>query len=318
MYKKGKSNPKRIELSEWIYMADKVLISIKDLYIKSIILKDLDKRGFEIVEATDEVDLFLKLDIFRESILYYIVQINPNTYGKQYDKIKQIRQEEYFKNLPVMAIIPDNSKEYINGAQEAEVNDLFLMPAKRELLKDYLTERLSAFITKIPTKDNEYLNKVRDNLLSGLSSNGDLINEIKRASRGKYPVSFVMCRLSGIHIGMVQEFYDKLALQMRETDKIANHDYRTFIIVCPFTMKKYLLEVEKKVRETYEKMFQGKGKLYMYSVTYPDDGDTLEKLIDTMEKGVHDSIVISGMKQPLNTLSREKLEEFKNMLKLYK
>jgi len=203
MYKKGKSNPKRIELSEWIYMADKVLISIKDLYIKSIILKDLDKRGFEIVEATDEVDLFLKLDIFRESILYYIVQINPNTYGKQYDKIKQIRQEEYFKNLPVMAIIPDNSKEYINGAQEAEVNDLFLMPAKRELLKDYLTERLSAFITKIPTKDNEYLNKVRDNLLSGLSSNGDLINEIKRASRGKYPVSFVMCRLSGIHIGMV-------------------------------------------------------------------------------------------------------------------
>lgn len=179
------------------------MISIKDLYIKSIILKDLDKRGFEIVEATDEVDLFLKLDIFRESILYYIVQINPNTYGKQYDKIKQIRQEEYFKNLPVMAIIPDNSKEYINGAQEAEVNDLFLMPAKRELLKDYLTERLSAFITKIPTKDNEYLNKVRDNLLSGLSSNGDLINEIKRASRGKYPVSFVMCRLSGIHIGMV-------------------------------------------------------------------------------------------------------------------
>jgi len=105
---------------------------------------------------------------------------------------------------------------------------------------------------------------------------------------------------------------------MRETDKIANHDYRTFIIVCPFTVKKYLLEVEKKVRETYEKMFQGKGKLYMYSVTYPDDGDTLEKLIDTMEKGVHDSIVISGMKQPLNTLSREKLEEFKNMLKLYK
>jgi len=300
-------------------MADKVLISVKDLFIKSIILKHLYKRGFEIVEVVDEIDLFLKLDIFRESILYYIVQISANTYGEQYDQIKRIRQENYFKSLPVMAIIPENSKEYIKGAKEAEVNDVFLMPAKRELLKDYLVERLSSFTAKIPSKDSEeYINKVRENLLSGFNSNNDLKNELKRASRGKYPVSFIMCRLSGIHIGLVQEFYDKLALEMRETDRIANHDYRCFIIVCPFTMKKYLIEIEKKVRGIFERMFQGLGKLYMYSVTYPDDGESLEKLLDIMEKGVHDSIVISGMRQPLNTLSKEKLEEFKNMLKLYK
>jgi len=300
-------------------MADKVLISVKDLFIKSIILKHLYKRGFEIVEVVDEIDLFLKLDIFRESILYYIVQISANTYGEQYDQIKRIRQENYFKSLPVMAIIPENSKEYIKGAKEAEVNDVFLMPAKRELLKDYLVERLSSFTAKIPSKDSEeYINKVRENLLSGFNSNNDLKNELKRASRGKYPVSFIMCRLSGIHIGLVQEFYDKLALEMRETDRIANHDYRCFIIVCPFTMKKYLIEIEKKVRGIFERMFQGSGKLYMYSVTYPDDGESLEKLLDIMEKGVHDSIVISGMRQPLNTLSKEKLEEFKNMLKLYK
>jgi len=300
-------------------MADKVLISVKDLFIKSIILKHLYKRGFEIVEVVDEIDLFLKLDIFRESILYYIVQISANTYGEQYDQIKRIRQENYFKSLPVMAIIPENSKEYIKGAKEAEVNDVFLMPAKRELLKDYLVERLSSFTAKIPSKDSEeYINKVRENLLSGFNSNNDLKNELKRASRGKYPVSFIMCRLSGIHIGLVQEFYDKLALEMRETDRIANHDYRCFIIVCPFTMKKYLIEIEKKVRGIFERMFQGSGKLYMYSVTYPDDGESLEKLLDIMEKGVHDSIVISWMRQPLNTLSKEKLEEFKNMLKLYK
>ncbi len=217
-----------------------------------------------------------------------------------------------------MAIIPDNSPEYVNGAKEADVNDLFLVPAKRELLKDYLTERLSAFTAKIPSSDFEYMNKVRESLLSSLSSNSDLRNEIKRASRGKYPVSLVMGRLSGIHIGMVQEFYDRLALQMRETDRTINHDYRTFIIVCPFTMKKYLLEIERKIRGVFEKMFQGSGKLYMYSVTYPDDGESLEQLIEIMEKGVHDSIVISRMRQPLNTLSREKLEEFKNMLRPYK
>lgn len=309
---------KQVKFRCVVQMADKVLVSVEDRFIKSIVLRDLHKKGFEIVEAVDEVDLLLKLDIFKESILYYIIQINAENYGKQYGQIKKVRQIEYFKNLPVMAIIPDNSPEYVNGAKEADVNDLFLVPAKRELLKDYLTERLSAFTAKIPSSDFEYMNKVRESLLSSLSSNSDLRNEIKRASRGKYPVSLVMGRLSGIHIGMVQEFYDRLALQMRETDRTINHDYRTFIIVCPFTMKKYLLEIERKIRGVFEKMFQGSGKLYMYSVTYPDDGESLEQLIEIMEKGVHDSIVISRMRQPLNTLSREKLEEFKNMLRPYK
>lgn len=299
-------------------MSDKVLISVSDMFIKSIILKDLYKKGFEIVEATDEADLFLKLDIFRESILYYIIQINADIYIEQFDLVRKIRGVEYFRNLQVMAIVPDASKAYINGATEAGINDVFPIPARRELLKDYLPERLSVFTTRVPGRDNDYLIKIRENILAELSSNSDLRNEIKRASRGNYPVSFVMGRISGIHIGMVQEFYDKLALQMRETDKIVNHDYRTFIIICPFTMKKYLPAIERKIRGTFEKMFGGMGKLYMYSVTYPDDGESLEKLIEIMEKGVHDSIVISGMRQPLNTLGREKLEEFRNMLKLYK
>ncbi|AGC67689.1 hypothetical protein Cst_c06740 [Thermoclostridium stercorarium subsp. stercorarium DSM 8532] len=299
-------------------MAGKVLITVGDMFIKSVILKYLHEKGFEILEAAEEIDLFLKLDIFKESILYYIIQINQDTFRKQYDMIKKIRQKEYFENMPVMAIIPEISKEYIEGAKEAEVNDVVPVPAKRELLRNYLPERISAFTTKIPVTGDECLEKIRENILSDLSTNSDMENEIKRASRGNYPVSFVMGRVSGIHIGLVQEFYDNLLLQMRETDRIVNYDYRVFIIVCPFTMKKHVTEIEKKARITFEKMFKGIGKLYIYSATYPDYGERLEKLVEIMEKGVHDSIVISGMRQPLNTLSKDKLEEFKNMLKLYK
>jgi len=299
-------------------MADRVLITVSDMFIKSIILKHLNKKGFEIVEASDETDLLLKLDIYRDSILYYIIQVDADSYARQYDMVMKIRQEEYFKNLPVMAIAPDASKKYIEGAKDADINDVFPVPSRRELLKDYLPERLSAFVTKIPAGANEYISRIKESILSGLGSNGDLKKELKRASRGKYPVSFVMGRISGIHIGLVQEFYDKLSVQMRETDKIVNHDYRTFIVACPFTVKNNVIEIERKIRVTFEKMFKGIGRLYLYSVTYPDDGESLEKLVETMEKGVHDSIVISGMRQPLNTLSKQKLEEFRNMLKLYK
>jgi len=299
-------------------MADRVLITVNNMFIKSIILKNLHAKGFEIIEASDEADLFLKLDIYRESIMYYIIQVNADTYEKQYDMVKRIRQEEYFRNLPIMAIVPDVSKEFISGAKDADINDVFPVPSRRELLKDYLPERLSAFITKIPSGDSEYMNKIKESIMSDLGTNSELKNEIKRASRGKYPVSFVMGRISGFHIGLVQEFYDKLSQQMRETDRIVNHDYRTFIIACPFTMKKNVVEIERKIRGMFDNMFKGTGKLHMYSVTYPDDGDSLERLVEIMEKGVHGSIVISGIRQPLNTLSKDKLEEFRNMLKLYK
>ena len=59
-------------------------------------------------------------------------------------------------------------------------------------------------------------------------------------------------------------------------------------------------------------------RLDMYGATYPNDGRSVEKLVELCEKGVHDSIVISGIREPLNELSREQLEEYKRMLRLYK
>ena len=100
-----------------------------------------------------------------------------------------------------------------------------------------------------------------------------------------------------------------------------NNDYRTFIVVCPFTQKKYTIEVEKKIRRAFEEMFGGYTKfrrLDMYGATYPEDGRSMDKLLEIMGKGVNDSIIISSIHEPLNKLSREHLEEYKNMLKLYK
>jgi hypothetical protein len=56
----------------------------------------------------------------------------------------------------------------------------------------------------------------------------------------------------------------------------------------------------------------------MYGVTYPDDGKNISELIGILEKGVHDSVIISGIREPLNAISRERLEEYRKMLKLYK
>jgi hypothetical protein len=54
-------------------MADKILCSIEDRFLKSIVLKQLFEKGLEFIESLDERDLYLKLDIFKETILFYII-----------------------------------------------------------------------------------------------------------------------------------------------------------------------------------------------------------------------------------------------------
>lgn len=304
-------------------MSDKVLVYIEDHFIRATVLKVLFERNLEFVEVLDANDMRLKLDLFMESIIFLIIQISPNTYEKQYNMIKSLKQGKDIPAFPVMAIIPDDSAEYVGGAKKADIDDVILIPEKRELFREFFVTRLTGFMKKIPKGERGQpdLDELRKSILADLSSNDDLKREIKRAGRGKYSVSFVMGRLAGIHIGLVQDFYDKLAKALRETDKIVNYDYRTFIVVCPFTIKTYLVEVEKKIRETFETMFGGYTRfrrLDMYGVTYPNDGKSLAALVEIMEKGVHDSIVISSIREPLSDLSRERLEEYKNMLKLYK
>lgn len=304
-------------------MSDKVLVYIEDRFIRAAVLKVLFERNLEFVEVLDENDMRLKLDLFRETVIFLIMQISAVTYEQQYSLVKSLKQGSDLPAFPVMAIIPDGSVEYVGGAKKAGIEDVILIPEKREMFREFFVTRLIEFMKKVPKgeRGRPDLDELRKSILSDLSVNGDLKREIKRAGRGKYSVSFVMGRLAGIHIGLVQDFYDKLGTVMRETDRIVNYDYRTFIVVCPFTIKTYLVEVEKKVRETFEIMFGGYTRfrrLDMYGVTYPDDGKNLAALVEIMEKGVHDSIVISSIQEPLSDLSRERLEEYKNMLKLYK
>lgn len=304
-------------------MADKILCSIEDRLIKGIVLKHLFEKGMEFIEILDEKDLYLKLDIFKETILFFIIQVNYDSYKEQYKMIKSIKQKSGLSNFPVMAIIPDGSVEFVRGAKQAGIEDVVLIPEKRELFKELFLTRLNDFLKKIPSSKGIHpdLEEIRKSILTSLSDNAELKNEIKRAGRGKYSVSFVMGRITGVHIGMIQEFYDKLKSELRETDKVINNDYRTFIVVCPFTLKECLIEIEKKIRKVFEDMFGGYSRLRrldMYGAAYHDDGSSMNKLLEIMEKGVHDSIIISGIHEPLNSLSKERLEEYKNMLKLYK
>lgn len=302
-------------------MADKVLILIEDRVIKGIVLKILYEKNIEFMEGLDLKDLQLKLDIFQDTILFHIIQINRQSYREQFEFVKSVKGE-VISGFPVLAIIPADTSEFVGGAKKAGIEDVVLIPEKRDQFRDFFTARLTEFMKNIPIKEqNDEGEPMPKTVLVDLTSDEDLKHEIKRAGRGKYAISFVMVRFTGVHIGLIQDFYIKLKKEMRDTDKIINYDYHTFIVVCPFTVKSYLVEVENKIRETFEGLFGGHSRLRrldMYGVTYPDDGKNIDNLVEVMEKGVHDSNIISSIHEPLNAISRERLEEYRKMLKLYK
>ena len=301
-------------------MADKVLIYLEDRVIKGIVLKILREKDLEFLEGLDIKDIQLKLDIFQDTVLFHIIQIGRENYREQFNFIKNVK-EQYAAGFPVLAIIPGDSSEFVNGAKKAGIEDVVMIPEKREQFRDIFSARLTEFIKTIPIKEpnKEEVNQKKDGT-AGFISDEALQHEIKRAVRGKYSISFVMGRFSGVHIGLIHEFYAKLTQDMRDTDRIMSYDYHTFIVVCPFTVKSFLVEVEKKIREAFEGMFgySRVRRLDMYGVTYPDDGRNISELISILEKGVHDSVIISGIREPLNSISRERLEEYRKMLKLYK
>jgi len=301
-------------------MADKVLIYIQDRAIKGIVLKILREKGLEFLEGLDIKDIQLKLDIFQDMVFFHIIQIGKENYKEQFEFVKKVK-ERSSANFPVIAIVLGDGIEFVSGAKKAGIEDIVLIPEKREQFRDVFSTRLTDFLKSIPGKETKAEEKhQKKNEAAEFLSDEVLKQEIKRANRGKYSISLVMGRFTGIHIGQIHEFYAKLKKDMRDTDRIMSYDYHTFIVVCPFTVKSYLVDVEKKIRDAFERMFgySRVRRLVMYGVTYPDDGKNISDLISIMENGVHDSMIISGIREPLNAISRDRLEEYRKMLKLYK
>ncbi|MBP7174930.1 MAG: hypothetical protein KBA53_01760 [Thermoclostridium sp.] len=301
-------------------MAKKVLIYIEDRVIKGIVLKILHDNGLEFLEGLDINDIQLKLDIFQDTIFFQIIQIGRETSKEQYEFVRKMK-EESATDFPVLAIIPDDVSEFVGGAKKAGIEDVVLIPEKREQMRDIFYTRITEFVKTLPHEEPIHEHELQKAYgTADLTTDEAIKREINRAVRGKYSISFVMGRFTGINVGSIHEFYDKLKKDMRDTDRIISYDYHTVIVVCPFTVKSYLIEVEKKIREAFEGMFgySRVRRLDMYGVTYPDDGTNIIELTGILEKGVHDSIIISSIREPLNSISRERLEEYRKMLKLYK
>lgn len=312
---------------------DKVLINCENRYLKGTLLRVLVELGLDVAEASDEEDVRLKLSLFRDAIVLYVLEVTRQDRERLYDEVQRLLSVRTPYRGAILALVPDESADMVGGALRAGIGDVILLPQRRERYRDVLLERLPAVIDKgrslmgradaqpepsaeaPPPPVAEPIPPALEDL------GGELIRELKMANRGGHTLSLLMVRAVGLDESELAGLRDALVQELRDTDRVLPHGPQTFIIVCPFTAKGFIVTVERKVRDVYGRLFGAFARdrrIFMYGANYPSEEQDAATLMARMENGIHDSMAFTSLREPLHTLSAVEVEQFRKKLKLYK
>ena len=295
-------------------MEQKILVSVETNYIKVAILKTLVEMGLEFTEANSTSDVQLKLELFPEKILFIVQEITKKNSLSQFSMVRGIKNSSKYGSVPVLCLLPDDTVDFVAPSMEAKVDEVLLIPKNSNEFK-------SKFVMKLmeTLKYNENEDESPKLNISDVSSPEQIYNELKRASRGMYSIALVLIALISHTPEDIETFTKALKEGFRDTDQVIRVDYRTFMVVCPFTDKENVLDVENKIRKIYIKAVGQQNsvkRIALFGLSYPKDGLDFNELYLKLKKGVQESFVISHIKEPLNRLSKDKLDEYRKRLKL--
>lgn len=299
-------------------MDKNILLNIRNRYIKNILLKSIAKADIGVLDIIDADDMAIKLDAFGDSVVLAIFEIVDNNMSAVRDIISQFKK--ICPSAPVMAIVYKDTSDIVKHAMKLGVKDILFLTKNIETYEEIIQTRMAHHyknINKFQLKD-PLLFEIYDENMSIKEALGI---ELKRAVRGDYSLSFIIAYLSGNDPKAVQSIANTIKKFIRDTDKMFLVDNRTFVIAFPFVEKIHVPTLEEKFREAFKKEEKKVGinkKLCLYSSTFPDDGDNLEQLLDRLEKGINNSMVINSVQAPLNSFTQSDIEDYKKKIRQYK
>lgn len=306
---------------------DRVLVNCENRFLKGLLLRLLVEVGLDVAEATDEEDVKLKMNLFGSSIILYVMEVTSRNRDRLYSEVQRLKTGKNPYSGNIIALVPNDSAEMVGGALKAGIGDVILLPAQRERHHAILSERIQAVTESIRRRkasavlEQEEAEPVEPSFEEGISIRSELLREIKMANRGGHTVSFLMVRSIGLGEAEIKRFTEELSESLRDTDLLAEYDRSAFVVICPFTAKPSLVEVERKVHHAYAKLFGDftkERRAFLYGANYPSEERDVEKLLMRMENGIHDSMAFTAIREPLRKLSPTEMEQFRRKLKLYR
>lgn len=296
-------------------MDKNILLYVKNRFIKNTLLKSIAKAEIGVLEIIDPDDMRIKLGAYGKSIVLVVIEIIDD---KMYDLEDTLSHfKAIYPSVPVVAIVYKDTYEIVNLAMKLGVKDILFLTKNIDTYTDAIQNKMAYYYDIINKQQKETF--LSEMIHENISIKESLNLELKRAVRGGYSISFILAYLSGYGPESVKSIIDSSKRFIRDTDKMFSMDEDTFIAAFPFVGKSYVPLLEEKFREAFKAQKMGIHKKFcLYGATFPDDGDTLEKLLDRLEKGINNSMVINNVQIPLNSLSLSDIEDYKKKIKQYK
>jgi GGDEF domain-containing protein len=297
------------------YMDRSVFIDIEDLFVKKILIKAIADKSMGIIDSSGLLDMEIKLQTVGDRVFLAIVEVFDKNLNEIEERNKIFRK--YCPSIPVLALVYKHTSDIVGFVMSLGFEDILLLPENTELYNGLIENKLNSYLTQMAEiKLPEFIrgnNEIKENLKL----------ELSRAARGAYSLSFVMAHLTGAisEEDLLKSYVGKIKSFLRNTDKLYLMDDSTFIVVFPFAKKESIPSLEDKFREAYKLEKPKIGihkKLCIFSATYPDDGENLDILLERLEKGINNSMVINSVHSPFNSLSRAEIENYKKMIKQYR
>lgn len=282
-------------------MKGKALLNVYTHQIKNDLLSILVQNNCDFVEVFEPDDLAFKYNLMKGKLGLYIHELDEENYTKSLENIKSITDT----NIRCIILIHRYSSQIIEDALALKVKDIIVLPIEpsnlASKLKSYINEpkvTVSSESSRSHKITEQFDRKIVD-------------DEMNRSKRGNYPLSIVLIEYAQKGTKGHEVFKQTLKKLLRTTDIVLEYSQGEWLILCPFTPKSYIVEVENKVRIAHKQSSKISGEqvtVYLYGVTFPDNGESFEMLEKELKDGIHDSIIFSNLEGTLSQMDKEVLQ----------
>jgi len=294
-----------------------IFLHVKSRFVRNILLKSIAKAGIGAMEVMDPDDLAIKLDAYGNVTGLFVTEIVAENIPVLSDIVGLIRSR--YPSVPVLALVYKDTFEIVNTAIKLGIKDILYLTKNSENYVKAIQDKMAKYYETINAQEKEI--DLSESIHEKISVKESLNLELKRAVRGKYPISFILAHLSGHEPEAVNSIINTSKKFIRDTDKLLLIDEDTFIGAFPFVEKANVPLLEDKFRNAFKNESKKVGihkKFCLYGATFPDDGDNLDELLSRLEKGISNMLAINSVQTTLNSLSPTDIENYKQKIRQYK
>jgi hypothetical protein len=291
-------------------MDGKILLFIRDYQLKRQVINLVAQLGLVFIECNDFNELDFRINLIDADKKLFFYEFHEGIEEeKQFKKLSDMK----IKGWKTLVVFSKYFIPYIDKSHKAGINDLCIHPVEIASIKNKILTLLS-----IPSEIQ--FEQEADEVTIPVEET--ISRELNRATRGNYALSFVIFEFVSVVASKHGVFIEELKAKLRETDAIITGRIKdTYLIICPFTPKNFVVEVENKIRTLFEdKKSLGEiaplSRVYAYGLTFGEDGDNFEELITLLESNLQE---LKKMDQTIKQslfYNPEKLKVYRNIYRM--